>query len=82
MPESPRFLLSVGRAEEAREILAHYHANGQVDDELVKYEIDEINDSLALERKYQGNGWALLWNTAAARKKMALALGSFMICLW
>lgn len=82
MPESPRWLLSVGQPEQARAVLAQYHANGRLDDELVEYEIDEINRSIALERKFENAGWALLWNTSANRKKMAVAMGSFMICLW
>jgi MFS family permease len=36
-PESPRFLLAKGRTEEARKVLAQYHANGQLNDELVLY---------------------------------------------
>jgi len=82
MPESPRFLLSANRGEEARAVLAEYHANGHLDDDLVNYEIDEIMSSLEKEREAEGNGWALLWNTSANRKKMAVALSSFMLCLW
>jgi len=82
MPESPRWLLSVGQGEKARAVLAQYHANGALDDELVNFEIDEINQSLALERKVENGGWALLWNTSANRKKMGVAITSFMICLW
>jgi len=38
-PESPRFLSAVGRTDEAHEILAKYHANGDLDDELVLSEL-------------------------------------------
>ena len=34
--ESPRFLISKGRHEEALRVLARYHANGDPDDELVQ----------------------------------------------
>jgi hypothetical protein len=34
--ESPRFLISKGREEEALRVLADYHANGDADDELVQ----------------------------------------------
>ena len=30
VPESPRFLMSKGKNEEALKVLAHYHADGNV----------------------------------------------------
>jgi len=82
MPESPRFLLAKGRVEEARQVLAQYHANGLLDDELVLYEMDEIKVALDVESMYAGVGWSVLWNTAANRKKMALTISVFVMCLW
>ncbi|CAG8977145.1 hypothetical protein HYALB_00003366 [Hymenoscyphus albidus] len=82
MPESPRFLLSKGRAEEARKVLAEFHANGQLDDELVLFEVDEINVSLAIESRYSEAGWNILWNSSANRKKICLVTSSFILCLW
>lgn len=82
MPESPRFLLAKGRTEEARAILAKYHADGQMDDELVLFEIEEINTALAIESRYSEVGWNILWNTSANRKKMGVTISVFVLCLW
>ncbi|KAH8665714.1 general substrate transporter [Tricladium varicosporioides] len=82
MPESPRFLLAKGREQEARKVLAEFHANGSMDDELVLHEIEEINLALAIENQYREVGWSVLWNTDANRKKMGIAISSFILCLW
>ncbi|RXK35971.1 hypothetical protein M231_06794 [Tremella mesenterica] len=36
-PESPRWLVSVGKNEKARELLAKHHANGDLADPLINY---------------------------------------------
>jgi MFS family permease len=82
MPESPRWLLAKGKAEEARQVLAEYHANGTLDDELVLYEIEEVNTALAIESRYAEVGWSVLWNTSANRKKMGVTISVFVLCLW
>jgi hypothetical protein len=63
-------------------VLAEYYANGQLDDELVLYEIDEINTALAIENRYSEVGWNILWNTPANRKKMGVTTSVFVLCLW
>lgn len=44
MSESPRWLLNVGRKDEAHRVMAKYHANGDLDDELVVNELAEMEE--------------------------------------
>ncbi|KAJ5215011.1 sugar transporter [Penicillium chermesinum] len=49
--ESPRWLLSQERDEEARKLLCKYHANGNTSDPLVSLEMEEIRTALQLENE-------------------------------
>lgn len=57
VPESPRWLISKDRNEEALETLAKYHAEGNKDDALVQFEYNEILDALVYERSIDRNSW-------------------------
>lgn len=50
MPESPRWLVSVGRDAQALRTLAYYHADGNEKDPLVVYEYEEIKASIHFDR--------------------------------
>ncbi|OBT76081.1 hypothetical protein VF21_04848 [Pseudogymnoascus sp. 05NY08] len=71
IPESPRFLISKDRTDEALEMLATYHAGGDKNNATVQYEFQEIKETMRLDKltnravKYtdffrtKGNRWRL-----------------------
>ncbi|RFU26105.1 hypothetical protein B7463_g10231, partial [Scytalidium lignicola] len=72
LPESPRWLCSKDRGAEAMAILVKYHASGNADDEFVKAEFAEIQETLRLERELTKQGWDVFLRTPGNRKRLLL----------
>jgi hypothetical protein len=50
IPESPRFLIAKDRHDEALNVLAKYHANGNVNHPTVQFEYREIRETIKAEQ--------------------------------
>ena len=75
MPHSPRWLISKGRDEQAKQVLARQHANGDLDDPLVAFEMMEITTALEQEHaigqmRSPFSGWSDFIKTPGNRKRL------------
>lgn len=74
VPETPRFLLSKGREQEAFQFLVEYHGNGDPNDELVLFEYEEMKEAIRKEQEAKSEKWSTILRSRANRHRMGLAM--------
>ena len=74
--------MAKGREQEALQILAYYHANGNEQDPLVQFEFDEIRNALEVERVQKQTGWLQLIATPGNRRRMRIAIAIAFFSQW
>lgn len=82
-PESPRWLVSKGKDAEALKTLAYYHADGNTEDPLVKYEFEEIKAAIEFDRTVAANvGWKSLFTKTGNLKRLRIIVAIAFFSQW
>jgi Sugar (and other) transporter len=75
--------MSKGRNEQALKTLAYYHADGNEQDPLVRFEYDEIKAMIDRDREVAHTiGWKTLFATPGNRRRMRIIIALAFFSQW
>ncbi|KAF2730979.1 general substrate transporter [Polyplosphaeria fusca] len=72
-PESPRWLIDHGRAEEGLRTLAKLHAHGNENDAWVRAEFEMIQDAITFEHEHEAKSYTELFKDKSCFRRLFLA---------
>lgn len=82
LPESPRYLISKDRRDEAFDILVKYHAEGHRDSVFVRAEMAQIETTIKLEVEASKQSWMSMLSTPGMRRRVFLASAMGVFTQW
>ncbi|KAL8404255.1 hypothetical protein RB594_009206 [Gaeumannomyces avenae] len=83
VPESPRFLIAKDRADEALDMLARYHGNGDAQNPTVQFEFREIKETLRLElESSKTSSYGDFFKTRGNRYRLAVLVSLGIFSQW
>ncbi|CAE6443023.1 unnamed protein product [Rhizoctonia solani] len=75
-------VVSVGRDQEARDVLKKWHAGGEENNGLVQFEYQEIKNAIAAESVRDRSAWIDLFRTPGNRRRMRIILAIALFSQW
>lgn len=81
--DSPRWHVSMGKQDKARDIITKYHADGDSSDPVVALEMEEINRALEIDREISSSTtYMAFFKTKGNRHRFAIILAVGFFSQW
>jgi sugar porter (SP) family MFS transporter len=82
LPESPRWLITKDRGQEAHDILLKYHSEGNRGAEFVQAEFAQMQATIHLELEASKRSWGDLFKTAGMRRRLLITVMLGLFTQW